>query len=159
MKNTALTLDFEDEYASLLGFAQEKNRLSYPDFDNLTLTSVNLFVTPKDDSFLEIERTLNKVIRALPSLKRIFSKPITRLTETYNILPVESVRVINNQSMSHVSRHSELWGDISNRELKPKKLMTLDKKEDYQIYENIAFARLVNIILAYVKKGNVKNFV
>lgn len=152
MKNTALTLDFEDEYASLLGFAQEKNRLSYPDFDNLTLTSVNLFVTPKDDSFLEIERTLNKVIRALPSLKRIFSKPITRLTETYNILPVESVRVINNQSMSHVSRHSELWGDISNRELKPKKLMTLDKKEDYQIYENIAFARLVNIILAYVKK-------
>ena len=153
MQKTTLTLDLEDEYASLLGFAQEKNRLSYAEFDNLTLTSVNLFITPKDDNFLEIERTLNKVIRALPALKRIFSKPITRLTETYNILPVESVRVINNQSMSHVSRHSELWGDISNRELKPKKLMTLDKKEDYQIYENIAFARLINIILAYVKKN------
>ena len=153
MPKSVLTQDLDDEYAALLNFATEKNRLSYPDFDNLTLTGVNLFVTPKDDHFREIERTLNKIIQALPALKRIFSKPITRLTEVYNVLPVESVRVINNQSMSHVSRHSELWGDITGGELRPKKLMTLDKREDYKIYENIAFARLINIILAYVKNN------
>ena len=153
MPTSVLTQDLDDEYSSLLAFAEEKNRLSYPDFDNLTLTGVNLFVTPKDDHFREIERTLNKIIQALPAFKRILSKPITRLTEVYNILPVESVRVINNQSMSHVSRHSELWGDITNNELRPKKLMTLDKREDYKIYENIAFARLINIILSYVKNN------
>ncbi len=153
MQKTRLTQDLEDEYSALLAFAQTNNRLSYADFDNLTLTSVNLFVTPKDDHFREIERTLDKVIQALPALKRIFSKPITRLTEIYNILPVESVRVINNQSMSHISRHSELWGDITDKQLKPKKLMTLDRQEDYAIYENIAFARLINTILAFVKRN------
>lgn len=153
MQNVLLPQELDDEYAALLAFSRERNRLSYADFDALTLTTVNLFVTPKDAHFRGIETTLDKIIRALPSLKRIFSKPITRLTEVYNILPVESVRVINNQSMAHVSRHSELWGDIKGGELKPKKLMTLDKCEDYQIYENIAFARLINIILAYVKRN------
>lgn len=153
MLKTVLTQSLEDEYSALLAFAQEHNRLSYAEFDNFTLTDVNLFVTPKDEHFREIEETLNKIIWALPAMKRIFSKPITRLTEVYNVLPVESVRVINNQSMSHVSRHSELWGDISNGELKPKKLMTLDRKEDYAIYENVAFARLVDIILSFVRKN------
>ncbi|MBE5744936.1 MAG: hypothetical protein E7355_02235 [Clostridiales bacterium] len=153
MQKNQLPKDLDDEYSALLEFAQEKNRLSYADFDALTLTTVNLFVTPKDGHFREIERTLNKIIRALPSLKRIFSKPITRLTEVYNVLPIESVRVVNNQSMCHVSRHSELWGDIKDGELKPKKLMTLDKCEEYLIYENIAFARLINIILSYVKRN------
>lgn len=153
MAKTLLTQDFEDEYSALLEFAQNNNRLSYADFDNLTLTDVNLFVMPKDDHFRDIEITLNKVIQALPALKRIFAKPITRLTEVYNVLPIESVRVINNQSMSHVSRHSELWGDISNYELKPKKLMTLDRQENYVIYENVVFARLVDTILAFVKKN------
>ena len=153
MAKTLLTQGLEDEYSEILQFAQTNNRLSYSDFDNLTLTDVNLFVTPKDDHFRGIEVTLNKVIQALPALKRIFSKPITRLAEVYNVLPVESVRVINNQSLSHVSRHSELWGDLTGGELKPKKLMTLDRQEDYAIYENIAFARLINIILSFVKKN------
>lgn len=153
MQDVLFTEELDDEYSALLHFARENNRLSYPDFDELTLTDVNLFVTPKDEHFGYIEKTLDKVIQALPALKRIFSKPITRLTEEYNVLPIESVRVINNRSLSHVSRHSELWGDIKDGELKPKKLMTLDKREDYQTYENIAFTRLVNIILSYVKRN------
>ncbi len=153
MQASKLAQNLEDEYSALLAFAQANNRLSYADFDNLTLTGVNLFVTPRDEHFREIEKTLDKIIQALPALKRIFSKPITRLTEVYNILPVESVRIINNQSMSHVSRHSELWGDISKNEFKPKKLMTLDRQEDYAIYENIAFARLIGMILSFVKRN------
>lgn len=152
MSKTMITQNLEDEYASLLAFAEEHKRLSYADFDNATLTDVNLFATPKDEHFREIEETLNKIISALPAMKRIFTKPITRLTEVYNVLPVESVRVINNHSMSHVSRHSELWGDISNGELRPKKLMTLDRQEDYAIYENVLFARLVDLILSFIRK-------
>ena len=153
MQNSLLKQDLEDEYSAVLKIARERNRLSYKDFDEMTLDEVNLFITPKDDAFREMEYTLDKVIRALPALKRIFSKPITRLKDIHTVLPVESVRVINNQSMSHVSRHSELWGDITGGELKPKKLMTLDRQEDYAIYENIAFTRLVNQILAFVKKN------
>ena len=153
MQKSLQKQDLDDEYSALLDFARAHNRLSYSDFDNFTLEKVNLFVMPKDEHFKALEHSLNKVIQALPAFKRILSKPITRLKDIHNVLPVESVRVINSQSMSHVSRHSELWGDITGGELKPKKLMTLDRQEDYAIYENVAFVRLINTVLAYVKKN------
>ena len=153
MSKTLSAQTLEDEYTDLVDFAQKNNRLSYADFDNLTLTDVNLFMMPKDAHFLNMETTLNKIIHALPALKRIFSNPITRLTDVYNVLPIESVRVINNLSMSHASRHSENWGDITNGELKPKKLMTLDREEDYALYENILFVKLIKMILSFVQKN------
>lgn len=153
MSKTLLAQNFEDEYTALADFAQKNNRLSYADFDAFTLSDVNLFMMPKDEHFQDVEETLNKIIHALPALKRIFSNPITRLKDVYNVLPIESVRVINNQSMSHASRHSENWGEILNGELKPKKLMTLDRQDDYALYENVLFARLIKIILAFVQKN------
>lgn len=142
-----------DEYRAFLQFAQECNGISYSEFDQYTLQRLNLFVVPKDEHFSAMESALDKIIQALPALKRIFTKPITRLKDVHNILPVESVRVINNESVVHVSLHSELWGDVTKEGLKPRKLMTLDRQEDYAIYENVAFARLVNMILAYVRKN------
>ncbi len=154
MENTNLfNLDLKDEYLALAEFAGANKRLTHKQFEEDVLTSLNLFVIPKDEHFRALESSLDKIIRALPALKRIFSKPITRLKDVLNILPVESVRVINNQSMSHVSRHSELWGDISEDELKPKKLMTLDKEENYAIYENVVFSRLIKTILSFVKRS------
>lgn len=143
----------EDEYLSFVRFIEECNHCSYTEFDNYTLERINLFITPKDEHFLAMELALDKIICALPALKRIFSKPIIRLKDVQNILPVESVRVINNQSVTHVSGHSELWGDITKDGLKPRKLMTLDRQEDYAIYENVAFSRLIDYILAFVKKN------
>lgn len=153
MSNTLLSQNLKDEYTALADFAQQKNRLSYSDFDHCMLTDVNLFMIPKGKHLEIMETTLNKIIHALPAFKRIFSSPITRLTDVYNVLPIESVRVINNQSMSHASRHSEHWGEILNGELKPKKLMTLDRQEDYAIYENILFVQLIKQILAFTRKN------
>lgn len=148
-----LSLGASLEYQDLLAFAHSHKRITFSEFDQFLLHDIDLFVIPKDEHFHALELSLDKIIRALPALKRIFTKPITRLKDVLNILPVESVRVINNQSMSHVSRHSELWGDISKHQLKPKKLMTLDREENYALYENIAFTRLINIILSFVKKS------
>lgn len=135
-----------------LQISQKNNKVPYISFDNLLLSNINLFAIPKDEHLVELERSLDKLIQAIPSLKRIFSKPITRLKDVHNILPIESVRVINNQSISHVSRHCELWGDITDGKLKPKKLLTLDRLEDYALYENIAFTKLIKIILSFIRK-------
>ncbi len=145
--------EWEDEYLSLLQFAKEHPSMPYPEFDNYTLQRVNLFVVPKDEHFRSMEQALDKIIQALPALKRIFTKPITRLKDVHNILPVESVRVINNESVAHIARHSELWGDITGEGLKPRKLMTLDRQEDYAIYENVAFTKLVNMLLSFTRKN------
>lgn len=145
--------EWENEYAPLLQFINEHKRISYSEFDNHILQDIPLFVVPKDEHFGYLEYALDKIVQALPALKRIFSKPITRLKDVHNILPIESVRVINNESVAHVARHSELWGDINDEGLKPKKLLTLDRQEDYAIYENVAFARLIDYILAFIRRN------
>lgn len=142
-----------EEYASLFNFIKDDELMTYSEFDANTLKSLNLFVIPKDDHFVELEVMLDSIIRALPALKRIFVRPIIRLKDKLEILPVESVRLINNQSISHVSYHSELWADITEKGLKPKKLMTFDREEEYAIYENIAFARLIKLIFSFVDKN------
>ena len=59
MQDVLFTEELDDEYSALLHFARENNRLSYPDFDELTLTDVNLFVTPKEtDRIIESVSTL-----------------------------------------------------------------------------------------------------
>lgn len=143
----------EDEYQALYRFAASLNGVTYPEFDEYTMQRASLFVVPKDEHFRAIEQALDKIARALPALKRIFTKPITRLKDVQSILPVEAVRVINNRSMSHVSAHSELWGDVTDEGLKPRKLMTVDREEDYAIYENVAFCRLIGLILAFTRRN------
>ena len=110
--------DFGEEYRSFTQVSDYK--LSYSEFDELLMNKVNLFVLPKNEMFYSLERSLDRIIRALPAFKRIFSKPITRLTDADNILPVEAVRVINQYSMAHISSHSEHWGQIEEGELKPR---------------------------------------
>lgn len=143
----------ENEYDSILQFAKEYNRIPYARFDACTLQTLNLFALPENHYFQALDKFLNEIISALPAFKRIFSKPITRLKDTANILPVESVHVINSRSVSHLSQHTELWGNITEDGLKPKKLMTLAHEEDYKLYENVAFVRLVDSILAFIRKN------
>lgn len=141
-----------DAYAALLHFTREKT-CTYAELDEATvLGRVRLFALPNDKQLDTLEVVLNKIIKALPAIKRIFSKPIIRLKDVQAILPVEAVRVINIASVAHVSQHSELWGNIEGNELKPRKLMTLDRMEEYVIYENVAFARLIDLLFSFISK-------
>ena len=153
MSSTKIVRDFDGEYGALGQFAHEHRNISHHDFDRAVLEEINLFVVPKDETFFELESALDKIIAVLPAIKRIFTKPITRLSDTNNVLPVEAAKVINNQSMVYISQHSENWGDIKNGELYPKKLMTIERIEDYATYENIIFVRFVDFILSYVKRN------
>ena len=71
----------------------------------------------------------------MPSIKKILSKPIVYLKDKQEIVPVEAVKVINNQTLAHVAIHTELWNDITKEGIKPRKLMTIEKIENYAIYE------------------------
>lgn len=143
----------EEEYLSIARFAEEYNQINYLQLDSYTTQKVNLFALPEQERFRAMEFLLDKIIAALPALKRIFSKPITRLKDVTNVLPVEAVRVINNQTMVHISLHTEHWGNVTKEGLKPRKLMTLAHEEDYKIYENIVFTRLIDRILSFVRKS------
>ncbi len=141
----------EDEYLSIARFAEEYDGISYLQLDSYTVEKVNLFAIPDHERFLRMEQRLDRIIAALPSLKRIFSNPITRLKDVEAVLPVDAVRVIDHSTMRHVSVHTELWGNITEDSLIPRKLLTVVNDEEYKIYENVAFAQLITLILDYVK--------
>ncbi len=140
-----------NEYVSIHTFVEEYADISYLQLDNYTTQKINLFALPESERFRSMEALLDKIISCLPALKRIFSKPITRLNDVVSILPVEAVRVINSGTIRHIAVHTELWGNVTQEGLKPRKLMTLTHEDDYKIYENIAFTRLIDYILAFVR--------
>ena len=121
--------------------------ITYADFDALTQTDLNLFALREDIDIEGLEAILDRIISALPALRHIFAAPIIRLRDTGEILPVEAVRVVNNKTLSHISVHSELWEDVRDGQLIPRKLMSVRQEDDYALYENIIFARTVDAIL------------
>lgn len=143
----------EDDYADILKFAENRGGMTYRDFDAQLLKQVNLFALPEYYDFDALLSVLGKMVSALPAIKRIFARPISRLKDNSVILPVESVQVINNRTVIHASAHSELWENVTSEGLKPRKLMTLNHIDTYSIYENIAFVKAVNTMLSFVSKN------
>ena len=143
----------EDDYAGIAGFAEKYSGVSYREFDSHLLKRVNLFALPEYYDFDALLAVLGRIISTLPSIKRIFARPISRLKDNSVILPAEAVQVINNRTIIHASAHSELWENITDEGLKPRKLMTLNHIDTYSIYENIAFVKAVNMILRFVGKN------
>ena len=121
--------------------------ITYADFDALTQTHLNLFALREDIDIEGLEAILDRIISALPALRHIFAAPIIRLRDAGEILPVEAVRVVNNKTLAHISVHSELWEDVRDGQLIPRKLMSVRQEDDYALYENIIFARTVDAIL------------
>ncbi len=140
----------EVEYDPILRFTKEHNGIPYNSFDEYTVKGVNLFALRDACNFDFFEKTLDKIIAALPAIKRTLSKPIMRLSDRSEVLPVESVRVINAATLRHAAVHSELWDGQERGAVRPKKLLTLCHEDSYVTYENIGLARLVDSILKFI---------
>lgn len=138
--------------APMESFAQAHRGITYEQFDQLVLNELNLFDIPKEDYFERIEAALDRIIRALPAIKRVFARPIIRLRDTQEILPVEMTKIIDSHTLAHASIHTELWGDIVDGEVHPKKLLTVGRTETYVVYENIILTRVVDSVLALLAR-------
>ena len=143
----------EDEYAAILRFAAAHDAISYEQLDAATMKGVNLFALRDGFNFEAFEETLDRIIAALPAIKRIFARPIMRLKDAGELLPVESVKVIDSRTLSYASVHSETWDSLSEEGLRPRKLLTVKHEDSYVTYENIGFAKAVSVILRLVANG------
>ncbi len=141
------------DYGQIAEFVKTHPKLTYTGLDSSILKEVNLFSLPEDFDFEALSEVLDRIIAALPAIKRIFADPITRITAVPEILPAESVRAINNQTVVHATAHSELWENITSEGLKPRKLLSFDNRDNYAIYENVVFACGIDIILSFVRKN------
>ncbi len=142
----------KSEYAALIPFARAHQGITYEEFDACLRQEIRLFDLPKNDYFRQIEASLDQVIRTLPAMKRIFARPIVRLRDTQEIVSVEMAHIINSQTFSHAAVHSELWEDIAEDGIKPKKLMTVGRIETYAIYENLVFTNVVDAVFRMLRR-------
>lgn len=148
---TPVSTGIDRSLSELLQFTKDHPRVSYGELDAHMLGDLRLFGVPKDAYFRQIEGYLDAILHALPAIKRIFAKPIVRLKDVSEIVPAEMARIINSHTISHASNHSELWDDITEEGVKPRRLMTVGRTETYAIYENIVFARTVDSVLRFLR--------
>lgn len=138
-------------YKDSIRFLNEYNNITYPEFDYYSVHNLNLFSSFEDVNLNDIEEEVNKIEKTLPSIKRIFAKPIIHLIDEDEIVNVESVKRINSKTINYAATHSELWDNITEKGIKPSKLLTNNYKDNYVIYENIVFTRAVDYILNFTR--------
>lgn len=140
-----------DNYKVIEPFISKYKRLSYMQFDYAVVHNLTLFTTEPDFSFEVLDNKIDTILNALPAIKRIFAQPFIHLKEQDVILPTESVRIINNNTIQHIASHSELWTDVTKYEIKPTKLLTRTYEDNYGIYENLVFCKTIDDILAFAR--------
>ncbi len=141
------------DYDGTADIVKSHNKLSFDSFISFLTSDYAIFRTSGDLDLEILAKHLSKIATALPSIIRIFQKPVIQLDELDDVLPIEAVDKINNRSLLHLSLHSELWKNIENSTVVPQKLLTTKYLDNYSIYENIVFAYTVDLILAYLSSN------
>ena len=138
-------------YKDSIRFLKEYNFITYPEFDYYSVHNLNLFSSFEDVNLDDIELEVSKIEKVLPSMKRIFAKPIIHLIDEEELVNVESVRKIDNKTINHAAMHSEYWDNITENGIKPIKLLTNNYRDNYAIYENVVFCRAVDYALNFTR--------
>ncbi|MGE4572534.1 MAG: hypothetical protein AB7E09_07310 [Candidatus Izemoplasmatales bacterium] len=133
-------------------FSHENQFLSFIEFDNFVSHELTLFSIDHDFDFDNLEQVIQHIKKALPSIKRIFNKPIIILKDTDDVLPVENTRIINQKTFLHLANHAHHVANITHKGVKPRKLLTRLYEDDYGIYENIVFCNLVDMIVSLLRR-------
>lgn len=141
------------EYKDIPSFIDRHPKINYISFDYSVVNELNLFNLQPDFDFDLVDELIKRTMKYLPAIKKIFAKPVIHLKESNEILPVESVRLINNATINHIATHSELWDDIVDGSIKPIKLLTNSFQDNYSLYENIIFCNTMDSLMGYVKSS------
>ncbi len=156
-KEEKLTREEYERFSSLLqgiqNFIHKHKVLSYIEFDYYVVHDMTLFSIEPDYDFDGLQKTIEQIKKTTPAIKRIFSKPIIVLKDSDDVLPVENTRIINQGTLLHLANHSQYVSNLTNKGVKPRKLLTRIYEDDYSIYENIIFCNFVDDILSLIKRN------
>lgn len=144
---------FSSVMDQIQSFIHENPVMTYIEFDHYIIQDMTLFSIDPNFDFDRLRKTIQEIQKSLPSIKRIFNKPIIILKDTEDVLPVENTRIINQKTFLHLANHSHHVSNISQLgRIKPRKLLTRLYDDDYGIYENIIFCHLIDDIMVYLRR-------
>lgn len=134
-------------------FVNKHQMMSYIEFDYYVVHDMTLFSIEPDFDFPKLEKMIHSIRKSSPAIKRIFSKPIIVLKDTDDVLPVENARIINQNTLLHLANHGQYVSNITQKGIKPRKLLTRIYEDDYSIYENMIFCNFIDDILLFIKRN------
>lgn len=149
-----MSFDYELKslYAPLNEYISTHNTLSFLEFNYQTSNNISLFLSSSTKINIdEVSETVEMINKTMGSINRIFLKPIIHLKEHSTVVPIETCRTIDHRTIVHLAMHSEIWQNIKDGEVLPRKLLTRTYSDNYSIYENIVFAYTVNQVLNFIK--------
>ena len=152
-----IKIDEYQRFSSLLEgiqkFVKKHQILTYIEFDYYVVHDMTLFTIEPEFDFAKLAKMIQHIKKTTPAIKRIFSKPIIVLKDTDDVLPVENARIINQGTLLHLANHGQYVSNITDKGVKPRKLLTRIYEDDYSIYENIIFCNYIDEILSLIKKN------
>ena len=154
MDNELDLIKLNQYYSSIGTFVNKHSELSFARFERLSVLETNLFSSIDNIDFANLNDKLSIIIKTIPAIKRIFARPYIHLIDNDELVPLEAVKVVNNDTLTYAAIHTELWDDVTPNGIKPIKVLTRKNLDNYSIYENIVFAKAIDLILNFTKKYN-----
>jgi hypothetical protein len=109
--------------------------------ENDKMQITRIVCTIEEDWISEIEKGLEYVEKAIKEERQF-------IYSNGEVMPIEKVKHVSTESVRHLARHSNLIGKIEEGEdFVPDKLYTVERLNDYAVYEN----RFLYMLLCYLR--------
>lgn len=138
--------------SSIRSFVIEHPKPTILEFDYYTSHNLTLFFVEPNFDFNKLQQIIYDINKIMPSIKRIFSKPIIILKDVNDVLPVEVVKKIGQETITYLGNHFNDVSNIKGKLVKPRRLLTELYEDDYSIYENVIFCHFIDAILKYARQ-------
>lgn len=106
-------------------------------------------VIDEDSHLNDLERALGDVLKA-GHLHMISKRPRIDLRYEETVTEVSRARRLTNKTYTHLASHSECWQRQTLQGIQPKRVLARLSEDEYAIYENIVYARLVDKLERYL---------
>lgn len=95
---------------------------------------------------------IDKIEATMPYIENIFRNPNRLIVNEEEIVKIELARKITVDSIKHLSKHTNLIQDINKKtgDVRPSKILNINKEECYNTYENRLIYTLVQNIKLFV---------
>ncbi len=85
-------------------------------------------------------------------LHEIARSPNMELIYIENLLPISRVKKFPQSAVRHLAAHSSCWQKRTFTSVVPKSLLALESKDEFNIYENKVYARLIDHLERYLQR-------
>ena len=130
------------------------NNINTSELDNFLINTDSNFIALYDIKETKVDNSwLNVLEDTLPNIDKIVRNPRRFLVQEEDVVIVEKIKRVSQETIKHLAQHSENIQDIDiNDEVVPKKLLNVHKEDTADLYENRFIYTLVKRLEEFINR-------